>query len=127
MRSLFLAFLFCISAALSAQDVPTGTWSGTLMWNNADPVVLSVDIESCAEGLKLSLSSTDQNYHTEDTVVAVSGPMEFEVTNSARGYTLACTVESQDDGTLAGMCTTGSSRARMVLTPPDQSTIGCSE
>lgn len=127
MRFFLPLIVFFLVPIVHSQTTPTGTWSGELLWNNAEPVVLTVNIESCAEGLKLSLTSEDQHYRTEDTVVAVSGPMEFEITNSARGYTLGCTIDRQDDGTMAGMCTTGSSRARIELTPPDQSVIGCSE
>ena len=127
MRYLLPVLLLCLAPATLAQSVPTGTWTGTLQWSNQEPVPLTVEIESCAEGLKLSLTSEDQHYRTEGTVVAVSGPMEFDVTNSARGYLLGCSIDRQDDGTMAGMCTTGSSRARIELTPPDQSIIGCSE
>ncbi len=127
MRFLLPSLLFLLAPAAFCQPITTGTWTGTLQWSNANPVPLSVDIETCAEGLKLSLSSADQHYRTATTVVSTSWPMMFDIRNTARDYTLACSLNRNDAGELAGICSSGSSRARLSLIPPDVSTIGCSE
>ena len=124
LTSLLLAAL---SSVASAQPLPTGEWTGELAWSNTEPVTLSATIETCAQGLKIRLSSSDERYQTTDTIIAQSGLVEFSIRNNQRGYTLACSLNLQDDGSLSGSCATGSSHARVTLRPPDQSTIGCSE
>ena len=122
-----LVLLATLSSVASAQTLPTGEWTGELAWSNAEPVTIAANIEACAEGLKIRLSSDDGRYRTNDTIIAQSGAVEFAIRNIERGYTLACSLSRRDDGSLSGNCATGSSRARVTLTPPDQSTIGCSE
>ena len=130
MRLLLLTSLFLLatsSSVASAQTLPTGEWTGELAWSNAEPVTITANIETCAEGLKIRLVSNDELYQTNTTIIAQSGPVEFAIHNNQRGYMLACVLNRQDDGSLSGSCATGSSRARMTLTPPDRSTIGCSD
>ena len=130
MRYLLLTSLLLpasLSSAVSAQPLPTGEWIGELAWSSAEPVALTATIETCAEGLKIRLVSNDERYQTNTTIIAQRGPVEFAIHNSQRGYTLACSLSRQDDGSLSGSCATGSARARVTLRPPDQSTIGCSE
>lgn len=127
MRLLLLASVVLLASAASAQTLPTGEWTGELAWSNAEPVTITANIEACAEGLKIRLLSDDGRYRTNDTIIAQSGAVEFTIRNNERGYTLACSLSRRDDGSLSGNCATGSSRARVTLTPPDQSTIGCSE
>ncbi len=126
MRFLFLALL-ALTTTVSAQTLPAGQWAGELVWSNAEPVALSATIETCALGLKIRLVSDDELYRTADTIIAPTGPVEFTVRNTQRGYTLNCSLTRQDDESLAGSCSRGSSQARMTLHPPEQSTIGCSE
>jgi len=127
MRFLLLTLLLVLASAASAQPLSTGEWTGELAWSNAEPVTLSANIETCAEGLKIRLSSDDERYQTNDTIVAQNGPVEFAIRNNQQGYTLGCSLRRRDDGSLSGNCATGSSRARLTLRPPEQSTIGCSE
>ncbi len=129
MRLLLITSLLlaALSSVVSAQPLPTGEWTGELAWSNAEPVTLTATLKTCAEGLKIRLSSNNERYRTNDTIIARSGPVEFAIHNIQRGYALACVLSRQDDGSLSGNCATGSSRARVTLQPPEQSTIGCSE
>ena len=127
MRLLLLTSLVLLASAASAQTLTTGEWTGELTWSSAEPVTLTANIETCAEGLKIRLVSNDERYRTNTTVIAQSGPVEFIIHNNQRGYTLACSLSRQDDGSLSGNCATGSSRAQVTLQPPAQSTIGCSD
>jgi hypothetical protein len=129
MRSLLLALAFILApAALAQPALPTGDWTGTIEWRDAEPVALTAALEECAEGLKLTLRSADGAYRTEEVVHVEGGEVHFGVANTARDYRLSCAAARQDDGTYAGTCRAGNgARARLRLQPPAQSTIGCSE
>jgi hypothetical protein len=129
MRSLLVALAFVTTpAALAQPAVPTGDWTGTIEWRDAEPVALTASLEECAEGLKLTLRSDDGAYRAEEIVHVEADEVHFGVTNTRRNYTLACAAERQDDGTFAGQCSTADGVwARLRLQPPAQAMIGCSE
>jgi hypothetical protein len=129
MRPLLLALAFVLAPATLAQPaLPTGDWSGSIAWADADPVPLTANVEECVEGLKLRLRSADGAYRAEEVVHVEADEVHFGVANTRRNYTLACAAERQADGTYAGTCRTpGGALAVLRLQPPAQSTIGCSE
>ena len=130
MRALaLLSFLLASSAA--AQPLTTGTWTGTLDGPGAARAV-TAEIERCAEGLKLNLSSDDGRFRVSDTVLRQSeSTVYFGLTDANERRPLACTTERQADGSLEGSCQARrmfrGARYTLRLHPPAQGTIGCSE
>ncbi len=127
----FLAFVFG-PAALAQPALPTGAWTGTLQWRDAEPVALDGTLEECAEGLKLALASGGGAYQADEVLrldaEAEAPALRFRLANTQRRYDLACAAERQADGTFAGRCQTDEGVwARLELQPPAQSLIGCSE
>lgn len=131
MRLSVLAFALLFAPALAAQSLTTGTWIGTLDGPGA-PQAVTADIERCAEGLKLTLSSDDGRFQVADVILRQDEEtVTFRLDDTHEGRPLVCTAERRADGSLDGSCAEGRlfrrARYRLALAPPAQGTIGCTE
>lgn len=133
MRSLLLtAALAALAAApAQAQMLPSGTWTGTLADADGSRQPVEATIERCATGLRVSLLAGGRTAETE-TGAWERGRLRFRldrvrVPGARDSRPLACTLEQQDDGALAGVCRSGRSEYRLRLAPPADAAFGCDQ
>lgn len=128
-RHLLLLIACAAAPAVSAQMLPSGTWTGTLAGAAGAPHPVEATIERCATGLKVALTLADRTTTTE-TGAWSRGRLRFQLRGvrvpGARGQgALACTLEQQDTGALSGTCRRGRAAYRLQLAPPAQAAFGC--
>lgn len=124
-----LVVALAASPAASAQMLPSGTWTGTLVGADGDRQPVEATIERCATGLKVALTLAGRTAETE-TGAWDRGRLRFQLADirvpGTRGRAaLACTLEQQDTGALAGTCRRGRAAYRLQLAPPAQAAFGC--
>lgn len=126
-----LALLAVVAGPASAQMLPSGTWTGTLA-SGGDRYPVETTIERCATGFTLALTVAGQTADVPETAPATwrRGRLRFTTSRLRLPGTLlprplVCDLQADDDGTLAGICTSGSRRVRLALAPPPDATIGC--
>jgi hypothetical protein len=131
MRALLLtAALAALAAApAGAQMLPSGTWAGTLADADGDRQPVEATVERCATGMRVALLAGGRTAETE-TGTWEGGRLRFRLdrvrvpgTRDARP--LACSLEQQEDGALAGPCRSGRAAYRMRLVPPADAAFGC--
>lgn len=125
---LLLAALALIAAPASAQMLPSGTWTGALT-HDGETHAAEADIERCATGFRVVLDVEGRTAETE-TAQWDGGRLRFEVPRLRLPGTLlpralACDLRADDEGVLAGTCTTGRRQVALRLDPPAEAAFGC--
>lgn len=125
------AALLAASAApaASAQMLPSGTWTGTLAAAGGTPQAVEAEIERCETGFSVDLSVAGRAARTE-TATWERGRLQFRLPalrlpDARAPRTLACALDQQDDGALAGVCRAGRTAYRLRLAPPADAAFGC--
>ena len=127
-----VAVLLALAPGAAAQVVPTGAWTGTRVTTGAPRATVNVtlDVETCAEGLKATLRPAQGASAPGVEVQAFQAEparLRFRFAEPETGRPLACTLTRQPDGRFAGSCAArGRQPAAMALTPPAESAVGCS-
>lgn len=126
-----LLLLVALTGPASAQMLPSGSWTGTLT-DDGERHPVEVAIERCATGFTLDLSVAGRTAQVPESAPATwrRGRLRFTTSRLRLPGTLiprplVCDLQADDDGQLGGVCTSGSRRVRLALTPPANGTIGC--
>ena len=89
---------------------------------------MTYEVAECAEGVTITLASTDGQRTVTRDVNANAEQIRFTFNEPEEGVRLACNLLRGNDGAFAGRCTDAAGKyATFTMQPPEQSTIGCSE
>ena len=125
------ALLVLLAVPASAQMLPSGTWTGTLV-DDGDRRVVTAEIERCTGGFEIAL---DVDGRTAE--VPASAPATWErgrlrfTTSRVRlpgalvPRALVCDLRADDEGALGGTCAVGRRTVRLELEPPADASFGC--
>jgi hypothetical protein len=114
--SLF-AFVAAPSAPLSAQELATGTWSGTITPPDGGPAAVTFEVSSEGDDLSIMIMGPDGQSTSLNDVQMMGEALHFTIDF---GVLVTCHLDPQDEGGFGGECTGSDGQTgTLTMVPPE--------
>ena len=117
---LFLCALFvcAIPVFVSAQTLPSGTWTGLVIPPSGENVEVTYTVETTNDTLSIVMHVPERGDMPLENIALSEDAITF---NWTPGTHLDCTLKRKEDGQYAGRCIDASGEdGNMIMIPPEE-------